>query len=99
MSEAPELTMENLDATNREVAEKLGIKPCKTPRTAQIKASTRDAIKDVLARTGDAIEALIRERDAWRELAERKPVSQTPFPALALLAMGFAIGAAFGWLL
>lgn len=72
-------------------------------RTAQIKPSTRDALKDVLAQAADALFERTVERDSWRCLAERdewhEPEAGTPFPALALLAIGFVIGALAGWLL
>lgn len=74
------------------------------PRT--MKQPRKETLREALRAAADRIEAIARERDSWRELAEREPQvdeSATPFPALALLAIGGAIGALStalaGWLL
>jgi hypothetical protein len=63
----------------------------------------KSQLRDALRNAADRIEAISRERDAWRDLAEREPEEATPFPALFLLVVGFIAGAACmavaGWAL
>jgi hypothetical protein len=67
-----------------------------TPKPRRMLQPTKDALRAERAE-------LIRERDAWRDLAEREPEESTPFPALFLLVVGFIAGAACmavaGWAL
>lgn len=77
------------------------VAPRRVYRTAQIKKDTRYALMEVMAFAANALIDAARERDAWRELAEREPEvdERSRFPVLAALAFGIVVGAMLGWLL